>query len=134
MRADNISNNPIDNSTRAVGSKRRIKVAEDVFGVRHKTTTHSDVDCRAQHKQGNGNANVATVQPSRVGMCSALDLPEQANEPERPCIVFSATEVTSTAASTQTEGHGAIWSAANHESGAPSFAVCRAEQVNYLAR
>ena len=69
----------------------------------HKTTTQSDADCRAQHKEGNGNANVAAVQPSRVGMCSALDLPEQDNEPERPFLVFSATEVTSKTASTQTE-------------------------------
>ena len=69
----------------------------------YKTTTHSDADCRVQHKEGNGNVNVAAVQPSRVGMCSALDLPEQDNEPERPSIVFSATEVTSKAVSTQTE-------------------------------
>ena len=57
----------------------------------HKTTTHSDADCRAQHKEGNGNVNVA------------LDLPEQDNEPERPFLVCSATEVTSKTASTQTE-------------------------------
>ena len=64
---------------------------------------HRDADCRAQHKQDNDNANVATVQPSRVGMCSALDLPEQDSEPGPPFIAFSATEVTPTAASTQVE-------------------------------
>ena len=36
-------------------------------------------------------------------MCSALDLPEQDNEPGRPYIAFSATKVTPTAASTQIE-------------------------------
>ena len=69
--------------------------------ISQKITTHRDADYRAQHKQNDDNAIVATVQPLRVGTCSALDLPEQDNEPGRPYISFSATEVTSTAASTQ---------------------------------
>ena len=44
-------------------------------------------------KKDNDNDSVATVQPSCVGICSALDLLEQGNEPGPPCITFSATEL-----------------------------------------
>ena len=69
----------------------------------HKTTAHRDADHRAQHNQDNDNANVSAVQPSRVDVRSALDLSEQDNEPGRPYLSFSATEVTPTAASTPIE-------------------------------
>lgn len=61
-----------------------------------KIATHGDFECGAQHKQDIGNEYVAIVQLSRVGMFSALDLPKQANEPERLFIAFSANEVTPT--------------------------------------
>ena len=49
---------------------------EGIWCLYYKTTTHRDTNCRAHHKQDNGNANVSIVQPSRVGMCSALGLSE----------------------------------------------------------
>lgn len=67
----------------------------------HKTTTHSDDDCRAQHsKQDKGNTHVAAAQPPLGGTCGILDLPGQNNKPERAYISFPATEVTTTAACT----------------------------------
>ena len=45
----------------------------------------------------------ATVQSAPVAMCSALNLPEQDNEPGRPYIAFLATEVKPTAALTKKE-------------------------------
>lgn len=61
-------------------------------------TIHSDTDCHIQHKQYKGNANTASVQSLRVGMCSAVDLSEQDNETERPYVAFLVTEATSRAA------------------------------------
>ena len=66
----------------------------------HKTTTHRDGECRSQHIKDKGEANVATAEPSRVGMCSAFDLPEPTSESGFPYNVFSATEVTPMATST----------------------------------
>ena len=66
----------------------------------HKTTTHSDADCRARRrKPADGNAHVTAAGPSRVKeVCSAYDLPEEEDQPERPYTSFTATEVHPTAA------------------------------------
>ena len=68
-----------------------------------KNHTHRHADYHAQHKQDNDNTNVAIVQPSCVGICSAFYLPKLGNEPGHPLIAFSATKVTPTAASTSIE-------------------------------
>ena len=64
-----------------------------------KTTSHSDTDCRAtRRKQADGNAHIAATGPSWIkGICSAFDLPELDDQPERPSICFTATEVHPTA-------------------------------------
>ena len=65
----------------------------------HKTTLHSDADYRARRrKQADANAHVAATRPSRIkGICSAFDLPQEDDQPERPSISFTATEVHPTA-------------------------------------
>ena len=61
-----------------------------------KTTSHNDADCRVQQHKAGGNAHVAATRTQCVkGVCSAYDLPEQDDEPERPYISFMATEVQS---------------------------------------
>ena len=62
----------------------------------HKTTSHNNADfCVQQHKAG-GNARVAAARTRRVkGVCSAYNLSEEDNEPERPYISFTATEIQS---------------------------------------
>ena len=62
----------------------------------HKTTTHNDADYRVLQHIAGGKAYVAAAQTQRVkGICSAYDLPEGDDEPERPYISFTATEVQS---------------------------------------
>ena len=106
---DNTSNNSKDDSARAVGSKKRTEIAEEVFNVHiKKITTHRDADYRVQDKQDNDNANVATVKPRREDICSAFDLPEQDNKPGRPFVAFSVSGKTPAAASIQIEK--GVWS------------------------
>ena len=61
----------------------------------HKTTTHSDADCRTTPANGlNGNAHFAQVRPPSVpGICSSSDLPVRDYSDEKPCILFLAREV-----------------------------------------
>ena len=62
----------------------------------HKTMFHNDADCRVQQHKAGGNAHVAAVRTQRVKrVCSAYDVPEEDDEPERPYISFTATEVQS---------------------------------------
>ena len=62
----------------------------------HKTTFHNDADCRVQQHKVGRNVNVAAARTQRVkGVCSAYDLPEEADELDRPYISFMATEVQS---------------------------------------
>ena len=57
---------------------------------------HNDSDCRVQQHKAGVNAQVAATRTQRVkGVCSAYDLPEEDDEPERPYISFTATEVQS---------------------------------------
>ena len=75
----------------------------------HKTTTHSDADsCVRRRKRADGNAHIAATGPSRVkGICSAYDLPEEDDQPERPYIPFTTTEVHPTAAIGEEQSHEA---------------------------
>ena len=61
----------------------------------HRTTTHSDADCRARPANRLvGNAHFAQVRPSSVPeICSSWDLPVRDDFDEEPCISFSAIEV-----------------------------------------
>ena len=62
----------------------------------HKTTSRNDANCRVQQHQAGGNAHVAAARTQRVeGVCSTYDLPEEDDEPERPYISITATEVQS---------------------------------------
>ena len=62
----------------------------------HKTTSHNDVDYRGQQHRADGNAHVAAARTQRVKrVCSAYDLPEEDNEPERSYISITATEAQS---------------------------------------
>ena len=73
----------------------------------HKTTTRSDADCLARRrKRADGNAHIAATGPSRVqGICSAYDLPEEDDQPERSYVSFTATEVHPTAAVAAEQSH-----------------------------
>ena len=60
----------------------------------NKTTYHNDADCRVQQHKAGDNAPVAASRTQRIkGVCSVYDLPEEDDEPERPYISFTATEV-----------------------------------------
>ena len=61
----------------------------------HKTTIHSDADCRARPvNKLNGNTHFARVRPPSIpGICSSWDLPVRDDSHEKPCISFSAREV-----------------------------------------
>ena len=62
----------------------------------YKTTSHKDANCRVQQHKAGGNAHVAAARTQRVkGIWSAYDLPEENDDPERPYISFTATEVQS---------------------------------------
>ena len=62
----------------------------------HKTTSHNDADCHVQQHKAGVNAHVAAAQTQCVeGFCSTHDLPEEDDEPERPYISFTKTEVQS---------------------------------------
>ena len=65
-----------------------------VWCANHKTTSHNDPNCCVQQHKAGGNAHVAAARTQRVKrVCSAYDLPEEDDEPERPYIFFTATEV-----------------------------------------
>ena len=73
------------------------------------TTNHSDADCRAI-KNTNGNAHVASAQHTCTqGTCSGRDIPDPKEDSERPFIFFSATEVTSSAATTTSKQEKGTW-------------------------
>ena len=75
----------------------------------HNTTNHSDADCRAI-KNADGNAHVAAAQHTRMqGICSTRDIPDPKKDPEHPFIFFSATEVTSSAATTTSKQGKGTW-------------------------
>ena len=60
----------------------------------HKATSHNDANCRVQQPKIGGNAHVTADQTPRVkGVCSACDLPEEDDDPERLYISFAVTEV-----------------------------------------
>ena len=61
----------------------------------YKATPHSDADCRVQQQKAGGNAHAAARTQCVKGVCSAYDLTEEDDEPERPYIFFTATEVQS---------------------------------------
>ena len=91
---DNTSNNPTDDTARGRQQEKNGSSGRGIWCSCHKTTTHRDAGYGAQQKQDSANDNIAIVQPSRVGMCKAPDLPDQDNEPGRPHVNFSATQVT----------------------------------------
>ena len=65
-----------------------------VWCLYHKTTSYNDADCRVRQHKAGGNAHVATAQTQHVKeVCSAYDLPEEDDEPERPYISVTATKV-----------------------------------------
>ena len=61
----------------------------------HKTTTHSDADCRTRlANRPNCNTHFAQVRsPSVSGVCSSWDLSGRDDSDEKPCISFLAREV-----------------------------------------
>ena len=60
----------------------------------HKTTSHNDADCRVQQHKDGSNAHVAAALSQRIrGVCSAYDLPEEDDDPERPYTSFTVAEV-----------------------------------------
>ena len=73
----------------------------------HKTTSNSDADCRARRRRRvDGKAHIAATGPSRInGICSAYDCPEENDQPERPLISFTATEVHPTVAIAVEQSH-----------------------------
>ena len=77
----------------------------------HKITSHNDADCRVQQHKAGGNAHVTTARTQHVkGVCSAYDLPEEDDKPERPYITFTATEVqTKTEPATAPRQKKCIW-------------------------
>ena len=84
----------------------------------HNTTNHSDTDFRAI-KNANGHAHVAAAQHTRMqGICSVRDIPDPKEDSERLFISFSATEVTSSAATTTSKQEKGTWSVG------PSPATC----------
>ena len=79
--------------SRADGSKTTVGAAEAVCGV-HITIQHPITTPAAVSNKTGGNAHVAAVRTQCVkGVCSAYDLPEDDDEPERPYISFTATNV-----------------------------------------
>ena len=88
----------------------------------HKTISHSDADCRAKRReQADGNAHITAPGPSRIkGNCSPHDLPEQDDQPERPYISFTATEVYPTAAIAAEQNHSEeTWSSSSLSASRP---------------
>lgn len=80
----------MDDSARAVGSKRKIGLAEEMLGVQITKTPPIVTPTTVS------NTTKTIDQPSCVGMYSTLYLSELDNEIERLLIAFSATKVTST--------------------------------------
>ena len=65
-----------------------------VWSLYHKTASHNNADCCVEQHKAGGNAHVAAARTQRFkGVCSAYDLPEEDDEPERLYIFFTATEV-----------------------------------------
>ena len=73
------------------------------------TTTHSNAHCPTKrHKRNDGKSHIAAAGSFRVrGTFSAYDLPEEDDQPERPYISFTATEVHTTAAIAEEQSHKA---------------------------
>ena len=62
----------------------------------HKITSNNDAKYRIQQHKTDGNAHVTAARTQRVkGVCSAYDLLKEDDEPDRPSISFTATEVQS---------------------------------------
>ena len=62
----------------------------------HKITSHNNADCRVHQQNAGGNAHVAAARTQRVKrFCNAYDLRKEDDEPERPYLSFTATEVQS---------------------------------------
>ena len=60
----------------------------------HKTTFHDDVDCCVQQHKAGGKAHVTATRTQRVnGVCSAYDLTEEDDKPERRYIFLTVTEI-----------------------------------------
>lgn len=79
----------MDDSARAVGSKGRIGLAEEIPGVQITKSPLIRTPAIAS------NTNKTTDQPSCIGICTTLYLPEQ-NRTEQLYIAFSATKGTLT--------------------------------------
>ena len=60
----------------------------------HKTTTHSDADCRTRSANRlNDNAHFAQVRPSISSICSSWELSVREDSDKNPCISSSAREI-----------------------------------------
>lgn len=94
-------------------------IAEEIF--HHKTTIHSDADCR--------DANVTSDQLSRVGMCSAFIFPEQATSKGYPtCFSDNRSDLHDNV--NTDKGNVAIWPATNRSSSAsPDRLSSEADQI-----
>ena len=81
-------------SAEAEGGQHQQRGGRNVWCSYHKTTTHSDADCRARPENRlNGNAHFAQVRrPSIPVMFRSWDLSIRDNSDEKPCISFSARE------------------------------------------
>ena len=73
------------------------------------TTTHSNAHCPTKrHKRNDGKSHIAAAGSFRVrGTFSAYDLPEEDDQPERPYISVTVTEIHPTAARTAEQSHKA---------------------------
>lgn len=60
----------------------------EIHCLHHKPTTHCDANYRAQHKQGTGNANVATDQTLRVGSEARLTFQNRTSNRDVPIRLF----------------------------------------------
>ena len=77
------------------GGQQQQRRGRQMWCSYHKTTTHSDTDCRTRPaSRPNGNAHFAQVRPSSIsGVCSSWDLSGRDDSDEKICISFLAREV-----------------------------------------
>ena len=77
------------------GGQQQQRRGRQMWCSYHKTTTHSDTDCRTRPaSRHNGNAHFAQVRPSSIsGVCSSWDLSGRDDSDEKICISFLAREV-----------------------------------------
>ena len=77
------------------GGQHQQKGGGQLWCSYHKTTTHSDADCRTRSaNMSNGNAHFAQVRrPSVSGVCRLWNLSGRDDSDEKPCISFLAREV-----------------------------------------